>query len=585
MTAHDRRLASMRDSTKRCPVCRMTASARRLPSIALSATVAASLLLAGCDNEPALRDRALAREVARQRSLAAGLLLGDATTDSTKLDAITQKLDSVFAAAENHATKAQAKAMSAQLSYQSARLALVQLEQARTRVDLLLNELSQLTNRLDSLATEVAGANALNPQPLLASVGEQLMPQARGDGNRETWMPFDTGIGGLPTLSGTQQRKSAFESDIARRKEQIAQLSRQRDSLNEQAAEALRQSESEKGRASVDSFRRSADLRQQADNVAAQLLLLQAEIIPLQASLDLTVAQEEQVKTTLAGLESLKNDADASWLATQQQIQSLDQFGLTLVAGSDAGTFSVEGRIVELNRELEELARTRDAALAALKKASDDYNSAAAAADALRRDPAMANLDSTAPEAAAWKTLTDVAVAAPGYRLDEAFALQTTANALVAEASQLAFRARVCEGLVAVAARLPEQSRARLNTVLAQLPASVVEERDKAITQAEAIFKQADELLEGITAGRVAMKTVQDGAKALRVLNLYGQAQVEQVKAISRLPFNYAAKRGATLEYARQLRAEGMELPNLPPVVRDALRITSAPAPVAPDGN
>jgi hypothetical protein len=556
----------------------MTAHARRLPSIALSAALAASLLLVGCDNEPALRDRALAGEVARQRALSAGLLPED-------VRAATQKLDAIFADAENHATKAQAKAMSAQLSYQSARLALVQLEQARTRVDLLLGDLAQLTNRLDSIATAVAAARALNPQPLLASVGEQLVPQARGDGNREIWMAFDKGIGGLPTLSGTQQRKSSFESDIARRKEQIAQLARQRDSINEQAAEAMRQSESEQGQASVDAFRRGADLRQQADNLSARILLLEAEIIPLQASHDLTVTQEERVKTAIAGLEALKSDADASWFATQQQLQSLDQVGLALVAGSDTGTFSVEGRIVELNKAIEELTQARDDAMTALKKASDDYNSAAAAADALRRDPAMANLDPAAPEASAWKALTDVAVAAAGYRLDEAFALQTTANALVAEASQLALRAQVREGLLAVAAKLPEQSRARLNTVLGQMPANVVEERDKSIADAEATYKQADELLEGITSGRVAVKSVQDAAKALRVLTLYGLAQVEQVKALSKLPGDYAAKRRAAVEYAQQLRADGMELPNLPPAIRNALATSPGPAPATPDGN
>lgn len=544
----------------------MTALARRLPTIVLSAAAAASLLLlTGCDNEPALRDRALARQIADQRAAAAGLM-------PDQVDAARTRLDKIFADAENHATKSQAKAMSAHLSFQSAQATLILLEQQRARVDLLLSDLTRLAIRLQGVADDTAAALALNPQPVLASIGDQLVPQARGDGNRELWLPFDKGMGGLPTLSGAQQRRSALESEIARKREQVEQLARQRDSLVEQSDEAMRQSESEKGQASVDAFRRGADLRQQADNVSARMLLLEAELIPLQASLALITEQEEKVKSAIAVLEARKADVDASWSLTRQLLMSLDQSGLGLVAGGDAGAFTVEGRLVELNAALEEAARLRDDALAALKRASDDFNSAAAAADALRRDPAMANLDSAALEMPAWRALTDYAVSGASYRLHEAIALQASANLQLAEAAQTALRARVREALAVVAPKLPEQSRARLNTVMSGMPASVAEERSSAIAAAEAAYKQADDVLAGIIDGRVPVKTVQDAAKVLRVLSLYGLAQVEQVKASVGVPAETQAKMQAAIAFARQVRDDGVNLPSLPPALAAALQ-------------
>lgn len=552
----------------------MTAHARRLPTFVLSAAAAASLLLTGCDNEPALRDRALARQIAEQRASAAGL-------QPEQVDAARDKLDKIFAAAENHATKAQAKAMSAHLSFQSAQVAIVGLEQQRTRADLVLSDLTRLTSLLDAVAGDTAAAAALNPQPVLAMIGEQLVPQARGDGNREFWLAFEKGMGGLPTLSGAQQRRSSLESEIARRREQIAQLARQRDSLVEQSSEAMRQSESEKGQASVDAFRRGADLRKQADDVSARMLLLEAEIVPLQASLDLTAAQEEQVKSAIASLDARKTEVDERWSGTRQQLMAFDQSGLGLVSTGDKSAFTVEGRLEELNAALAEVARLRDAALSALKRASDDFNSAAAAADALRRDPAMANLDSAALEMPAWKALTDYAVNGAAYRLHEAIALQATANLQLADAAQAAARVRVREGLVAVSPKLPEQSRARLNAVMADLPAAVVEERNAALAAAEATYKQADDVLAGIIDGRVPVKTIQEQAKVMRILSLYGLAQVEQVKANSGMPADTQAKMQSAIAFARQVRDDGVALPSLPPAIAAALRATPRETPAS----
>jgi hypothetical protein len=561
----------------------MRAPQRRPWTTLLSiAGASASLFLVGCDNDSAVLERSLGAQIAAGRATASGMTTEDVAT-------ARQKLESVVQQAQDAGTKAQARATAAQIAFHSGQAQHAAVIRERTRIDRTLADLDLLVLRLRDVATTVEGGRALDPAKVSASISDQLVPAARGDGNREHWMEFSTGIGGLPTLSALQQRKSTLESEIARRKERIAELTRQRDSLVEQSNQALAQSEGETGQSAVESFRRGMELREQADGVSTQITLVEAEIVPIEADLSLAQRQEEEVKRGIESLERRKADLAASWTNTGEMLKSMDQLAMTLVAGGEAGAFTIEGKLAELNQQVAELTRAREAVTEALQSASDDYAAAATAADELRRDPNMANLDSQSPEAAAWRALTDFAVNGSTYRLQQAYALESLASVQAADAAQNAGRLRVREMLSTVAGRLPDQSKARLTSALGQLPGTLEQDLSGALQNAEQTYQQAEDLLAGIIDGRVPSRPIQDGAKIARVMVLYGQSQLETVKTLAGQKGDPAPRLKAAAEAAAQLRNDGVRLPTLPPNLQAILPAAPTPVPegdpVAPTGD
>jgi len=87
-----------------------------------------------------------------------------------------------------------------------------------------------------------------------------------------------------------------------------------------QADQAAKQSEKQTGRESVDSFKKSSDLRKQAADLATQIETAKAQVVPMQKDLLVAQGQEAVINDAIAEFQKQGQLLDEHWKAVQTQI-------------------------------------------------------------------------------------------------------------------------------------------------------------------------------------------------------------------------------------------------------------------------
>lgn len=541
----------------------MRSTRRRIAEVLL--VIPPALALIGCDNDPAVIERRAGQDIVAARLHASAGTLPAAEKSRTDLNNIANT------AGESLGTKALAKAAAADAAQIAANLHLAEVSRARAELNRVVQDLRVLTAQLRSLGTTAAGTTARDPKRVVDGITGELIPAARGDGNRADWLAFESGMKGLPTLATVSQRKSQIESEIARRNEQIAQLESQRSSLIEQANERLRISESSKGQESVDAFRQSADLRENAEGLSSQIMLVQAEIIPFQADLALAEQQEATINAGIAALEARRGQIAQTWQSDTQALAAIEQAGTALISGGGEGAFTLEAKLNEYKAAREALDEAYAAAEAALKNAVEDLAAAVTSADQLARG-AGTFTDANSPEAKAFALLRDSGVNAVAYRVRQAHVLNHLAIAQLAASTEAARTLAEMQSLTALAggdSPLPTSLRDRIRS----LTAGLVDQLTKASTSLGeaglASQQEASTLLSGVIDGASRDQALRNAARASNVLVTYTPVLAEHTLVVDKANPARALEQAARA--ASAARQDQVRLPILPPRLQAAM--------------
>jgi hypothetical protein len=262
----------------------------------------------------------------------------------------------------------------------------------------------------------------------------------------------------------------------------------------------------------------------------------------------------------------------------QQQMGAQNALGRAILqgAGTSGGGGSspvapggaIADKAAELNKALADLKQSREQAMENARNADEHYGQAVTLAEQLRQDLETKLRDpknSSRPEQNSWKAIRDVMHPAT-FRLHQAAAKRTLAAILGTEAMELTMRMDLRNLLQ------PILEAAGL-TVPDELQAPNVErEREQRLTDANAAYKEADELLQNITEGQ-ATQDVQNASYVARILTLYGWSQLNRQSGDTQ----GAQER---LELAQQVKSTAVErqiaLPALPEGLGGAAPATAA---------
>ncbi|MGH7176016.1 MAG: hypothetical protein ACREJC_01430, partial [Tepidisphaeraceae bacterium] len=526
-------------------------------------------------------DKKVQADVERGRELTA-----QATPDT---DAQARKL--LESAAGNSSasplSRAQAKAMLAQSHVDAASLTLREIDRGELELARAAFDLSQLASQVNSSAQMVADYRKFDPTGIRAQIQEKVV-EAQGGPDKPAW--FTHGNSVIPTLSAVKLQVSQTEGEIAKLQDQLAALDTQRNELLKQIEDA---NQTDPAQQSVDEYKRTQDLRKQAELLFIEIDRAQTALVPLQKQLGVAQGQEAALNNVIRQLQEQSASLEAGWKAMQEQMDAQIRLARVIVVGtgapeSSAGAGqanSIAEKATLIARMVDDIRAKRLVAQSDLADAAKLFDDAASAATDLRRELKVRYDDEAnrkRPERVAWQGLMEL-THPQLYKVRAAAARRAQGGLFASEASSLATRV----SLQQLVAPIAERIGATLPPSLSD--ASLEKAEREALAQADEAYKLADETLRNVTDGE-APEEAKQYAYVERILTMYGWSQVARLAGDN-------AQADAKLQDAMQARAaaveSGAKLPVLPseltppppppPAPAPTTEPTTAPAAPAPE--
>ena len=479
-------------------------------------------LLVGCDDASA--DKQVRAELHKAyQHASAGTAEG--------LTQAKQVLDTAAANANaSPAVQANAKALLAQVELEAARAAQRNIDERMMDVARHVADIAQLAQQISTTNALIAGYKQYDPRETLAAIQKNIA-DATGGPDKPAWFTHENTQ--IPTLAVLKQDVARLEGEIAKLDEQLKQLNAKRSEVLQQAEQASREAEAAPKGQNLDAFNRASDLRKQAADLAVEIDRTQAAMTPFRSDLAIAQSQQQVVEAFIADQQKQAEAQTRGWQMIQQQMGA--QNGLARAILQGAGTSggggnspvpsggAIADKAAQLNKVMAEIKELREQALSNARAADEHYGQAVTLAEQLRQD-LETNIrepkNSSRPEQTSWKALRDVMHPA-SFRMHQADAKRTLAGILGTEAMELTLRMDLRNLLQ------PILEAAGL-TVPDELQATNVErEREQRLTDANASYKEADELLQNITEGQ-AQESVQNAAYVARLLTLYAWSQLNR---------------------------------------------------------
>lgn len=495
---------------------------RPLAIAAIAAAVAvASTLTAGCDSAANQSDRSAAAQVADAR---------DALAKGSDPAQAQQLLESAAGSATDATTKVQAKSLLGQVLMRDARDLSWEVDRLDRDAQRLCTEITQLSGQVQLSAQLAQGYAQLNPQPVIDSLRSRA-DEARGGADRPVW--FDSDGVKFPSLTAAAQQISKLEGEIAAKQEEIRQLDSQRVAALKVAEDSAAEAEQASGRAAVDAFARSSNARRQASDLGTQIEMVNADLRPLQEQLAIANAQKQYVGNAAAQLEEQSKLLQQGWETIQKS--GAQQLELARRITSEAGkgvalqpiegvqvqalpAASMEEKAAKLAEIVAQADENRSKLVELLGEAAKHLGDAAQAAVSERGE--LQRVEGEYPSAptgqrAAWKATRNAL--SPGmYQVDQAEAFRMLGATHQNHAFMLQARIKAAEA-----------ARTALEAAKLPVPAplqngALMEKYTTAMKEADAAYKEADDLLDSVVKGNAELDNDRAAVAAARPQRLYG---------------------------------------------------------------
>jgi hypothetical protein len=347
----------------------MFAPVKRLAALSLAVS---GILIVGCDDKTAGDKKVIKK-------------LNDAATSLAKSDDFDPN-NNAREAAHKALTEAagEKSASGVWQAIASSQVGDLDLQSAATaRVHLIDTELQirGVINDLRSLSQQIAMTNALataqqqtDPKDALAKLSTQVA-EIQGDAQKATWSPAPKAM--LPTLAAIKGDITRLEAEVAQRKQQIADLTKQRSDALTQAEAKFTEAEKQKGDAAVKTYVEGTESRRQAEDFGTNIMLVQDQLGRSESDLALAKAQEASLTKGIESLQSQDAELKKGWVATSAFIDQQRAEAKALLEGNDKATASIKAKTDELNTLRTKAEGERKVIDDLLKEADKFYGSAA----------------------------------------------------------------------------------------------------------------------------------------------------------------------------------------------------------------
>jgi hypothetical protein len=554
-----------------------------------------SLWLVGCDTPANQADRKVQEDVAKaQLALQRG--------DASGVEEAQKLLETAASSTDiSSLTKAYAKSSLALVEQNNASKIMRQIDDNDQTLRQLIYEIGRLAQQVDTSRAMAAVYDKYDPKPAHDAITAAIAA-AQGGPDQAVWVKQDNSS--IPSLTAVKQTISQLQGQIAKQNDALKVLQDQRTQTLDEADQADKSSEISKDQQSVDDFKRGADLKKQAGDLAVQIAKNQAQTVPMQN--DLAVAQGQQVvlEKLIQELQDESVQLDTGWKSVQDAVSSQAVLQKQIVAGngeaaasaapapapaetaaagggaatgtpavgilSPTAGKSLNDKAEALGKLVDEIKQERTDALSDLNNAIHHYSEAAVAGqdfyaslDTKIKDPANMNR----PEMDAWKNLQ--AIGGPAnYHIKEALAQRQLAELYVSAVDNDNRRAK-----------LQDEVSKILGTVNIPVPpglsdAGLDDDKKTATTDATTAYTAAEEGINNLTTG-LSPEPLKNIAKVEAILTFYGEVQLARATGDSAT----AAAKLASAEGARdEAVQDGLQIPPLPPEIA----ASAAPKPAAP---
>lgn len=493
--------------------------------------------------------------------------------------------------------KAQAREALARSFEESAGHLSSEVTDNQRRMARLIYEIGELGNQIQAGNTKAASYRLAEPSDERQIIAVRIA-EAQGGADKPIWFPAENAH--IATLAASKQLISQLQGEIAKRQQQIKQLSEQRAGVLQQAEQLRSKSEQLRGRQAVDAFRQASTARKQAADLATQIAVIEAEITPLQRDLAVAQVQADAAQEAIGVYQKQLAAIEQGWKQIQQQVEQQAAISASIVGAGAAQTqpnvedgpqasAAVARTMSEKAARLSAMAEENRALFAEaeqkLQNAVKHYEDAAASAEQLARDVRQqsADLDRSSPTKIAYDMLLNV-IHPSVYRLGAANANQSLAMLHASRLISLSDRQRLRTALE------PVLSAAGLEIPKPLADVQVEQELKASAEEAAAKFQAAEELYTTVTSEAPSDPLKQAGHVG-RIFSLYGQLLIARATGNAAQEKEMLARaveaRNAAEENKAMLPALPVELVVMPPTTAPTAAPATkpvAPAPAAPAG-
>ncbi|MGB7158743.1 MAG: hypothetical protein WBD40_11790, partial [Tepidisphaeraceae bacterium] len=493
----------------------MQAPVKQLAILAAAlATLAGGVV--GCDDSLA-SDKQVRRAVVESREVAA-------TGEGGREEALKKLQDAAGNTGAGPAASAQAKSiLAAAEKAEAARL--MQTVDANNRdIARLVYEIGILGNQIANSNLKIAGYRGTEPKAAREDAAKKIS-EVQGSGDKTTWITADNA--NIPTLDAVKQDVSRLQGEIAKQQEEIKNLDAQRVAAGAESDKNREASEKEKGQKSVDLFKVAADAQKKAADLATQIDVAQAKIVPLQRDLAVAEAQQSAAAKAIETYKKQVEALDAGWKGTELQIQTQAQIATGLLGAANAtppaegaaaaAANSINEKAALLAQKILETQGIFAEADQRLDNSIKNYDNAVKSADQLAGEARTKRegVERNSPYYKAWDDLLLIVNPAV-YKLGQAEANQMRATLHTSQAISLLGQQRLMQQLQ------PILEGAKLEMPAALTGQSIDTELQRTTELANTTYDEAAKLYEEVASAPQDI-SAKGSARVGRIFSIYGK--------------------------------------------------------------
>ncbi|HEV2294999.1 MAG TPA: hypothetical protein VGR35_14185 [Tepidisphaeraceae bacterium] len=542
----------------------------------LSAAVATWAGVLGCDDN--LRnDKQVRSAIVEARA---------ANANGEYADALQKLTEAAGNTGASPAASAQAKAVLGAAE-------MAEAQRLMQTVDVNNRDIARLVHEISLLGASIANSNLKMEryrgfEPTVARQdAKQKIEQVQGGGEDKSWIAAENAS--IPTLAVVKQIVSRLQGEIAKRQEELKQLQQKRVAAAAEADKHWEAAENAKGQQRVDLVKQAAAAAKQAADLATEIELVQAAIVPLER--DLAVAQAQQAAAADA-VESFKRQMesiDSGWEAIEQQVATQAQIAASVLGAANASApvgdngpaiaNTINEKAAQLQQLVQSTIATFNEADQRLDNAITHYGAAAEAAASFAREAQQKRegFDRTSPYYKAFDELMLIINPAE-YKLGQAEANQLRATVNTSHAISLIGQQRMMDTLQPILTDVKLELPQSLNPQA--LPAEVQRTMEKAngtYDEAANLYLEVSQAPQD-TSAKIA-------AHIGRIFALYGQVMLARAAGNPQEAQQFLAEamaaRDTALEHKAVLPAMPVELIVIP-TTQPATAPTTAPEAATP---
>jgi len=321
----------------------------------------------------------------------------------------------------------------------------------------------------------------------------------------------------IPTIAAAQQKVADLQDQIAKQQQAIDALQAQKKQASEQASQLQRQSETQKGQPSVDTFTQASALRKQATDTQTSIDVETNKLTRLQQDLALAQAQQTAVAAAKDQFDKFGAQLDTNWKGIQDQVGKQRAEATSLLSGSGPATINAKAARLAAQLDKTNVAYTQaeENLTNAIKNFQDAGRAATELSTSLRQS--MATLPGDNQMKKAMDQLIQV-YNLNVFKLSEANATLSLADLESTKVQTLAERQRLAQQLQGVLKNAGLMLPRELDD------SKVTEELKVAMQSAGGHYDDAQKLYEDVAEAGGTSDSARNAGHAGRIYALYGRA-------------------------------------------------------------